>query len=258
MTTLSPTKRPASRMGGIVRRASTVLIVPARKKPKKSRINFTTRSLFGIFKQAPSLPPPNPGALYPPDALYNSHPLTVRAPRMRRESTLIINPALLPTPIAQSPSLREAAAFAPRAVKSLLSQKVKPAATSSADQDPSPGAAAPAPQPQPQPQTSATGPIPAEDVPPPSGDNTAAGPGAFTDDVDDLPLSDPIPGARPAAPDPEPQPQTSATGPIPAEDVPPPADNTAAGPSAFADDVDDPPSDPIPGSQDVTSDILHC
>ena len=170
-------------MGGVMRRASTVLINPARpgtpeqergsstdierseddtasttgKKPKRSRSNT---SLSNIFTRSASPPPPQPGA-----------------------------PAA-PSPIAESPA-REAAAAqdesaappAAGAVKSPLSQEVKLAAAADAD------SAATAPQPQ----TAGASATPAEYMPPPLIDNTATGPGGFTDDVDDLPSSDPIP-----------------------------------------------------------------
>ena len=170
-----------------MRRASTVLINPARpgtpeqergsstdierseddtasttgKKPKRSRSNT---SLSNIFTRSASPPPPQPGALAA---------------------------AAAPSPIAESPA-REAAAAqdesaappAAGAVKSPLSQEVKLAAAA----DPDPAAA---------PQTAAS-PTPAEYIPPPLIDNTATGPGGFTDDLDDLPSSEPI--ADPYAP----------------------------------------------------------
>ena len=172
-------------MGGAMRRASTVLINPARpgtpeqergsstdierseddtasttgKKPKRSRSNT---SLSNIFTRSASPPPPQPGA---PAA------------------------GAAPSPIAESPA-REAAAAqdetaappAAGAVKSPLSQEVKLAST--ADLDP-----AAASQPQPP---SGGSPTPADYIPPPLIDNTATGPGGFTDDVDDLPVSEPI------------------------------------------------------------------
>ena len=184
MATTTP-KKWTSRMGGVMRRASTVLINPARpgtpeqergsstdierseddtasttgKKPKRSRSNT---SLSNIFTRSASPPPPQPGA---PAA------------------------GAAPSPIAESPA-REAAAAqdetaappAAGAVKSPLSQEVKLAST--ADLDP-----AAASQPQPP---SAGSPTPADYIPPPLIDNTATGPGGFTDDVDDLPVSEPI------------------------------------------------------------------
>ena len=185
-----------------MRRASTVLINPGRpetpdqdrgsstdierseddaasttgKKPKKSRSNT---SLSGLFKRAPSPPPPQPGA--PAEGGANQ-----------------------PSPIAESP-LREAAASqeetpVPGAVKSPLSQEVKLAATSSADPDPDPAA---------QPLS----PTPAGYIPPPLVDNTAGNPGAFIDDVDDLPSSDPIPDPykQPAQAQPQPAPEQGPT-----------------------------------------------
>ncbi|KAF8329903.1 hypothetical protein F5887DRAFT_105021 [Amanita rubescens] len=181
MANQTPTKKWTSRMGGVMRRASTALISPARpgtpdqgertstdidreddavstsgKKPKKSRSNT---SLSNIFTRS-ATPPPQPAA-----------------------STAAAAPHQ-PSPIAESPA-REAAESqeeitAPAATKSPLSQEVKPPNTS-------------------DPQEVVTSPT-AGYVAPPLEEDTS-NPGAFTDDVDDLPSSDPIPDpyAQPAA-----------------------------------------------------------
>ena len=191
MTTQTPTKKWASRMAGVMRRALTGLINPARpgtpgqehgsrdvgpseddaasttgKNPKKSRSNT---SLSDIFRLPPSPPPPQPGAPFPPDALYNSRPLmTTQKPTkkwvsrmggvMRRASTIDL--ARPGTPDREAVASQEETLVlpAPDAAKSSLLQEVKLGGTSSADQDPGPVPAAPVPQPQPQASAS---PIPA-------------------------------------------------------------------------------------------------
>ena len=114
--------------------------------------------------------------------------MTTQTPPSRRRDR-----ASQPSPIANSPLKEAAASGSARSSSSSAYLSDLFVGTSSLYQDPGPGPAAPEPEPEPEPQTSAS-PIPAEDAPLPPVDNTAAGPGAFTDDVDSLP-SDPILGS---------------------------------------------------------------
>jgi len=211
MANQTPTKKWTSRMGGVMRRASTALISPARpgtpdqgertstdidreddtastsgKKPKKSRSN---NSLSNIFTRS-ATPPPQLAAASAAAA----------APHQ-------------PSPIAESPS-REAAASqeeiaAPVAAKSPLSQQVDTA----------------------DPQTVVTSPT-AGYVAPPLEEDTS-NPGAFTDNVDDLPSSDPIPDpyAQPAAED-DPASVPQQQSPLPIERAPSDATEPSVIPTA--------------------------
>ncbi|PPQ77168.1 hypothetical protein CVT25_010796 [Psilocybe cyanescens] len=160
----SPPPTPAakskwgSRMGGVMRRASTVLTISRPGTPSEGTRDSDSVSLKRTISKE-----------------IAAQPITLSPPPAAVEQKL-------PTPIAESPA-REAASMEPEAAvgPSPLAQQTAAAEVTEQPIE-SPAAAAPAPKAPEEEQTSPTG-----YIPPPIIDSSAGNPGAFTDDPESLP-----------------------------------------------------------------------
>ncbi|KAF8625005.1 hypothetical protein AX15_005599 [Amanita polypyramis BW_CC] len=168
MGTPTPTKKWTSRMGGVVRRASTALISPRPATPDRDRESIRReRTSTSSDRDAD-----DSGSIKGPGRSRSNTSLS--AIRTARSVSPPPQPATVhhqPSPIAESPA-REAAATTTVTEESSAS-------TSRSGSAPNP------------PPAAVKSPL-SQEVKLSTDPSSAAGPGAFTDDLDDLPQSEPI------------------------------------------------------------------